>query len=382
MKFLLRISRVIVGVLFIFSGLVKANDPMGLSYKMQEFFEVWNIHWLDQYALVFSIGMIVFEIIAGVAVLLGWQMKLFSWLLLLLILFFSFLTGYAYLSGKIRECGCFGDCLPLTAGESFAKDLLLMMLILFLFANREKIKPYFNPVTNIALLIIGTVFSFSLQWYVLLHLPVLDCLPFKRGSNIPEKMKAAPGSVPDSTVISFVYNKDGKEIEFTSDKFPAGFDDSYKFVKRYDKLIRKGNAEPPIKDFVLSSSQGTDSTQAILDQKGYKLFLFIKTFDQPNPDWAKEFSVIYTYARSKNIPVYFISSDYENVGNWLHKLGLDHETCLLKCDATALKTAARVDPTLYLLKRGTILEKWSHADFDQAILEMNALPVQQPEEHH
>src|ERR1700738_4025586 len=133
MKILISIVRFIVGVLFIFSGLVKANDPLGLSYKMQEFFEVWNFHWLDNFTLAFSIIMIVFEIVAGGAVRLGWQMKLFSWLLLILIVFFTFLTGYAYLSGKVRECGCFGDCIPLTAGESFVKDLVLLALILFLF---------------------------------------------------------------------------------------------------------------------------------------------------------------------------------------------------------------------------------------------------------
>src|SRR5918997_487631 len=107
MKYLLTISRIIVGLLFIFSGLVKANDPLGLSYKMQEFFEVWGMHGLNEFTLAFSITMIAFEIIAGVAVLIGWKFRLFSWLLLLLILFFTFLTGYAVLSGKIRECGCF-----------------------------------------------------------------------------------------------------------------------------------------------------------------------------------------------------------------------------------------------------------------------------------
>ena len=377
MKLFINISRGIVGLLFIFSGLVKANDPMGLSYKMQEFFEVWNIHWLDHYTLIFSILMIVFEIVAGIAVLLGWQMKLFSWLLLLLILFFTFLTGYAYLSGKIRECGCFGDCIPLTAGQSFTKDLLLLVLVLFLFANRGRIKPYLSPVANISILILGTVFSFSLQWFVLLHLPVVDCLPYKIGANMPDKMKIPPGALPDSTVISFVYNKNGKEIEFTADRFPADFDDSYKFVKRYDKLIRKGNAEPAIKDFVLITESGTDTTQAILDRRGYKLFLFVKSFDNPAPEWMKELSVIYTYVVSKNIPMYLITSDHDAVKAWLKGSGFNRNVTLLKCDATAVKTAARVDPTLYLLKRGVILEKWSHADFDQTILAMNALPQQE-----
>ena len=144
MRILLNITRIIVGVLFIFSGLMKANDPLGLSYKMQEFFEVWGWSFLDNYTLAFSVAMIAFEIIAGVAVLVGWQMKLFSWLLLLLIVFFTFLTGYALFSGKIRECGCFGDCIPLTADQSFMKDLILLVLIGFIFWQRNNIKPALN----------------------------------------------------------------------------------------------------------------------------------------------------------------------------------------------------------------------------------------------
>src|SRR5882762_3511721 len=179
MKYLLIIVRFIVGVLFIFSGLIKANDPLGLSYKMQEFFEVWKFNWLDNYTLTFSIIMIVFEILAGVAILLGWKMRLFSWLLLLLIIFFTFLTGYAYLSGKVKECGCFGDCIPLTAGQSFTKDLVLLVFILFLFFFRDRIRPPAPQLASVALLILATILSFSFQWYVLVHLPVVDCLPYR-----------------------------------------------------------------------------------------------------------------------------------------------------------------------------------------------------------
>ena len=133
MKRVLTIIRWLVGLLFIFSGLVKANDPLGLSYKMQEFFEVWGWNGFHDYTLSLSLIMNTFEIGAGVAVIVGWQQKLVNWLLLLLIIFFSFLTGYALLSGKIKTCGCFGDCLPLTPAQSFGKDLVLLLLILVLF---------------------------------------------------------------------------------------------------------------------------------------------------------------------------------------------------------------------------------------------------------
>ena len=137
MKILINTTRAIVGILFIFSGLVKAIDPLGLSYKMQEFFDLWHMTQFNNQTLWLSVMMITFEIIAGAALLLGWQMRIFSWLLLLLILFFTFLTGYAYLSGKFKNCGCFGDCIPITPLTSFLKDLVLTALIVFLFGNRH-----------------------------------------------------------------------------------------------------------------------------------------------------------------------------------------------------------------------------------------------------
>src|ERR1700712_1465893 len=230
-------ARLLVGILFIFSGLIKANDPLGLSYKMQEFFEVWNMPWLDNYTLAFSVVMIVFEILAGVAVILGWRMRLFAWLLLLLIIFFSFLTGYAVISGKVRECGCFGNCIPLQAMGSFIKDLILLLLITILFIYRKEINSGTSSRSSLIILTLTLVFSFAVQWYALRYLPLIDCLPFKKNANIFEKMKPPPGATPDSSVIHFVYEKDHKHMEFSADQLPADLDSSYTFVKRYDQLI-------------------------------------------------------------------------------------------------------------------------------------------------
>ena len=376
MKILISITRTLAGILFIFSGLVKADDPLGLSYKMQEFFDAWNFHWLDHFTLAFSIGMIGFEIVAGVALLLGWRIRIFSWLLLLLIVFFTFLTGYAYLSGKVRECGCFGDCIPLTAGEFFAKDLILLVLIVFLFSVRDRIRPLLPPTANAAVFIGAAIFSFLFQWYVLVHLPVVDCLPYKAGTNIPDEMKPPPGAIPDSTVITMVYEKDGKRVEFDATHFPADFSDSYHFVSRYDKLIRKGNAEPAIKDFELTTGDNTDTTDAVLAAKGYKLFIFMKEVTDYHPTWNKDLSIVLTMARAKQIPVIFITGEYENTTSWVGQQGLTGLVTVLKCDGTAIKTAARANPTLYLIKGGTILRKWSYADFRKAIPAVNELPSQ------
>ena len=375
MKTFLNISRFIVGVLFIFSGLVKANDPLGLSYKMQEFFEIWNMHWLNDYTLAFSILMITFEIIAGVAVLVGYKMRLFSWLLLLLIIFFTFLTGYALFSGKVRECGCFGDCIPLTADQSFMKDLFLLVLIIPIFIYSNRIKPALSVRNSIIILFFSTVLTIALQWFVLLHLPVVDCLPYKVGNNIPEKMKAPPGSIPDSTVINFVYKKDGKDVEFTAESFPDDFDDSiYTFVKRYDKVVRKGNASPKIKDFALKTFYGNDTTDALMGEDRYQVYLFLK--EGYNTDrWPAILNLVLASAQEKHIEPFLVTSiPFET----LRGKALKQFTMMtpLACDAVAIKTAARANPTLFLVKNGNILGKWSYADLDQAVKALQGLPVQ------
>jgi uncharacterized membrane protein YphA (DoxX/SURF4 family) len=364
-KTFLNTARLLVGILFIFSGLIKANDPLGLSYKMQEFFEVWNLAALDTWTLGFSVIMIVFEILAGVAVILGWRMRLFAWLLLLLIIFFSFLTGYAVISGKIRECGCFGNCIPLQAMGSFLKDLILLLLIGILFVYRKEIQPFTTSGNSRLILIITLVFSFSIQWYALRYLPLVDCLPFKKGSSILEKMKPPPNAIPDSTVINFVYEKNHKTLEFPASQLPADLDSSYVFIKRYDKLIRKGNNEPEIKDFSLISESGNDSTYQILDRPGYLVMLISRSFPQINPHWNKAFMLLYTLAKSKNIPVILVTSNKAEALAWLKANNLNIP--VFGCDATAVKTAARADPTLYFLKKGTILDKWSYANLELMI---------------
>jgi len=378
-KTFLNTAQLLVGILFIFSGLIKANDPLGLSYKMQEFFEVWNMPALDAYTLGFSIVMIVFEILAGVAVILGWRMRLFAWLLLLLIIFFSFLTGYAVISGKVRECGCFGNCIPLQAMGSFIKDLILLLLIAILFIYRNEIKSHLSSRSSLIILALTLVFSFAVQWYALRYLPMVDCLPFKKNANIFEKMKPPPGAIPDSSVIHFVYEKNHKAMEYTAHELPTDLDSSYTFVKRYDKLIRKGNAEPEIKDFSLISSSGSDSTVQILGRTGYQLMLISRSFPSGAQTWDKTFLLLYTLAKSKNIPVILVTSNRTEGENWLNKNALSNDVPIFGCDATAVKTAARADPTLYLLKKATILDKWSYANLDMAIPSIAELPVQQNE---
>jgi uncharacterized membrane protein YphA (DoxX/SURF4 family) len=365
MKAIINISRVLVGVLFIFSGLVKANDPLSLGYKMQEFFEIWNdglakgsfflnhtlinlFDYFHEHSLALAIVMIAFEIIAGAALLLGWKMKLFSWLLLLLIVFFTFLTGYALLSGKFKNCGCFGDCLPISPKTSFIKDLVLLILIGFLFTQRKKIKPVFSTgVTALSMLAV-TILSFGIQWYMLTYLPFADCLPFKKGNNISEKMQLPPGARPDSFAIRFVYEKGGKQFEFSPVELPPDLA-TYKFVSRVDKLIKKGNAEPLIKGFALSGTTDEDSTQVVLNQP-YAVLLFCENFSVPVSKWKDSFSKLYAVVKGKSIPVYLITTQPREAANAVTGTSFS-DIQIFKCDYTAIRTAARTNPCIYLLEK-------------------------------
>jgi len=372
MKTLLGIVRIIVGVLFIFSGLVKANDPSGLSYKMQEFFDVWGWSALNNYSLAFALLMNTFEIVAGVAVLLGWRMKLFSWLLLLLIIFFTFLTGYAVLHpDKIKTCGCFGDCLPLTPMQSFLKDLLLTLLILFIFIKRNIIRPVFSASVNAILLTITVLFCGIAQAYVLKHLPVVDCLPYKTGNNLIEKMKIPEGALPDSFAIRFKYKKDGKDVEFDMNNFPEDFNDStYQFVDRYQKLIRPGTAQAPITDFSLTSINGTDTTAAIFSQPDPYVMLFLKDANTAEKDWAKNVLEVSKACQQKQIPLFVVTATVDAAQKQLQN---NNNINFLKCDATVIKTAARVNPTYLVMKQATVLGKFANDDFKKAITKIQSL---------
>ncbi len=373
MKPAVNIARVIVGLLFIFSGLVKANDPLGLSYKMQEFFDLWGWGRFNSWTLLMSVLMNAFEIIAGFALLLGWRIKLFSRLLLLLIIFFTFLTGYAYLSGKFTNCGCFGDCLPIPPKVSFLKDLALLALIGFLFWQRKKIKPLFGQgVTTVSMFGI-TVLTFGIQWRALSNLPFVDCLPFKKGNNISEKMKIPPGSRPDSVAIRFVYQKAGKQYEFSPADLPPDLG-SYTFVSRKDKLVRKGNADPPIKGFTLSGVTDIDSTQIVLSQP-YAILLFCEDFSVPVTRWEKEFSEIYTATITKNIPAYMITSQPADAAKNISGRSFA-AIPVFKCDYTAIRAAARTNPCLYILNKGTVVGKWSRHDFSSAKKTLDQITVQ------
>lgn len=372
MKAIVNIARLIVGCLFIFSGLVKAIDPLGLAYKMQEFFEAWSnagimkgfMSWLDGQALLFSVSMITLEVVLGIALLLGWQKKLVSWLLLLLMLFFTFLTSYVLFSGKIRACGCFGDCIPLTPIQTFTKDIILLVLVLLVLSGRKHISPVFTNKINAGLFFICLLAVIGLQWYVLKHLPVKDCLPFKMGNNILELRKMPKDAVPDKYDYRFVYKKNGQQKEFGMNDLP---DSTWEFVDRKQVLIEKGkNNMPLINDFILKTAAQTDTTEALLQTPGEYYLLFVKDVTRISAkDDADQQLLLAKNAAGKK--VFVIASEREKTEARYAGLPVKASVTVLTCDATALKTAARNNVTLYLMEGPVVKNKWGGADIKKAL---------------
>src|SRR6185437_10763291 len=215
MKVINFLCRIFLGGLFIFSGLIKINDPYGFAYKLDEYFEIFSHDFSPiftsfiPYSLFFSVFISGFEIILGVAILLYYRMNLVMWLTLLMMVFFTFLTFYAFWWDKVKECGCFGDAIKLTPKISFYKDLVLTALTLVLFAQRKRLLSKFNGVSGHIVMAVTTFISFYIGYHAIEHLPYKDFLPYKVGNNIKEQMKA-----PEAPKYKYIMTKDGKQYEF------------------------------------------------------------------------------------------------------------------------------------------------------------------------
>jgi hypothetical protein len=280
--------------------------------------------------------------------------------------FFTFLTAYAYLSGKFKNCGCFGDCLPITPLTSFLKDIALLVFIVFLLFTQRYIEPLFTNAGRRFFMLCALALSVGLQWYVLNYLPLVDCLPFKKGNNISQQMKIPAGALPDSFAIRFVYEKGGKQFEFSPETLPADLA-TYKYVDRIDKLVRKGQAEAPIKGFSLTGATA-DSTEIVLNQPN--ALLVICDVFKDSKSRLSDLQNIRAAAQQKKIPVYVVTSaSIPFVTNILNNNGLG-DIQVFSCDNTAVRTAARTNPTFYLIRQGTIISKYSYCQAGKTIADL------------
>ncbi len=362
MKLLTTFSRIFVGVLFIISGFIKANDPLGFSYKLDEYFLVFHMTWMSNISLFLAMFICVFEIALGVAALIGYRMRMTTWLLMLMIVFFTFLTFYSAYFDVVKDCGCFGDALHLKPWESFGKDIILLVFISILFFRRWDIKPLLSESAGRMVFYASILVSGFFTWYCYTHLPVKDFRPYAIGKNILEGMKLPPGAVTDSTVMVFIYEKDGKKMEFGMDQV-GDLDSTYTFVDRMDKKVREGD-QAPIHDFSITDPAGGDHTGEVLNTEDYVFMLVAYDLHKTNEKVQTKINAFVEECNKRNILFIGMTSTPANetdIFRHEHNSMFDYYFC----DATTLKTIIRSNPGLVLLKKGTVVDMWHFNDFPE-----------------
>lgn len=363
-QYLLWFCRLFVGLLFIFSGLVKANDPLGFGYKLQEYFEVFHTTFLNDYAAAISILICALEIILGIALLVGYRALQVSWGLLLLILFFTFLTFWSAAFDVVKSCGCFGDAIPLTPWQSFLKDLVLLALIAFIFIKRKYIQPLFSykGVMN-TFMVAAVIFSFGVGIYTYNYLPFVDFLPYQVGANLPENMRIPPGAPKDEYVITYSlkHKKSGETQKMTDKEYlktEIWKDANWEIVGEPQNQLLKKGYEPKIRDLIIADSQGTDYTSEIIENPYYNLIVVAYNLDKANDNGMGNINAIAANAADNyNVRTVLLTSNTSEsaeVYRKKHKLIME----IFNADAVPLKSMVRSNPGLLLLKNGVVINKW------------------------
>jgi uncharacterized membrane protein YphA (DoxX/SURF4 family) len=364
MKLLTHFSRVIVGVLFIISGLIKLNDPIGFSFKLEEYFgaNVLNLEFLIPYALALAVAIVIFEVVLGVMLLVGYKKKFTVWSLLLMILFFTFLTFYSAYFNKVTDCGCFGDALKLTPWQSFTKDVVLLVFIIILFINKKHIKRIFGRVATNVAVYASLALCILFGYYVLNHLPAIDFRAYKVGTNIKEGMAIPEGAPKPVYEMVFLYKVNGVEKEFTDkelDKIP----ENAEFIDRKDKVVVEGYV-PPIHDFTIEKD-GEDFTETMLEEPKLALIISYDLAKASDEGLAKMEAFAKKAQQAGYKVIGMTASDETLIAQkkQQHKLSFDYYFC----DATTLKTIERANPSIVLLEKGTIKGKahWNDSEYLQ-----------------
>lgn len=359
MKIIVGISRILVGALFIISGLIKLNDPVGFSFKLKDYFapEVLDLSFLVPYALLIAIFVVIFEVLLGVALLLGYLKKFTLWALLLMIVFFTFLTFYSAYFNKVTDCGCFGDAIKLTPWESFSKDIVLLVLILILFVGQKYIQPFFTKGTRSILIFASFVACLGITYYVLLHLPIIDFRPYKIGANIREGMAVpenAPGPIYE---YKWTFNINGKEEVITTNGEYPQIDGE--LINTETEMIQEGYT-PPIHDFTMERD-GEDYTTQFLEEENL-VVIIAYSLGNTEKDGYIPIKEITDKALENGYNVIGLSASSQEMTEALveqYKLNFK----FYFCDETTLKTIVRSNPGILELDNGTIKQKlhWNDA---------------------
>ncbi|MFT5736011.1 MAG: putative membrane protein YphA (DoxX/SURF4 family) [Maribacter sp.] len=365
MRYIIGLVRVFVGLLFIVSGFIKLNDPVGFSFKLEEYFSpsVLDLSIFIPYALAISILVVIFEVLLGVMLLIGYKVKFTLWSLLGMIVFFTFLTFYSAYFNKVTDCGCFGDAIKLTPWESFTKDIVLLVLILILFFGRKYVTPLFAPSVKKVLMALSLVVCVAYAYHVLNHLPVIDFRPYEIGKNIEDGMGVPEGAPKAIYDYAWEFKVGGtQKIIVTKGDYPTV---DGEFIGVETTEIQKGY-EPPVHDFTIEQD-GEDFAASLLQEP--KLVMVV-AYDLRKSNTA-------VFNEIKKVTDNALVNGYRVIG--MSASGADQTDDLVAefrldfsfyfTDETTLKTIVRSNPGVLVLEKGTIRQKVHYNDLDELIFD-------------
>ena len=358
-KILINIARLLLGTCFVFSGFVKAIDPLGFSYKIADYLEAFDLTFFAGLSFLMAAVLAAVEFFLGVAIVLGIWKKTVSLFSLAFMLIMTPFTLYLAIKNPVSDCGCFGDALILTNWQTFFKNVVLLLFAAPLFWWNDLYNPLFGGRTGRLSAYWCLLFPLLLSGYSYRHLPLLDFRPYKIGNHLSDFMNIPDGAPVDSFETRFIYEKNGIQKEFSVEEAPLS-DSSWTFVDRKETQIRKGYT-PPIHDFVLEHPLKGDITEEVLNDTSYTFLLISPKLEKANRSANSTIDSAYQYARNYGYAFYGLTnSDNQAIDEWNYEYDSSIEYCSV--DDRTLKTMIRSNPGLILLKNGVVLQKWAFRD--------------------
>lgn len=358
----LLVSRYLVAAVFIFSGFVKAIDPLGFTYKIEDYIRAFG-GFFESFAFIAfpsAILLSTIELLIGLNLLFKVHIKATSILALLFMLVMTPLTLYIALNNPVTDCGCFGDALVISNWATFYKNLVLIVLVVIILVLNKKIINPFKPKVQSIITVAFVTLGVGLSIYCYLHLPFIDFRPYKIGVNIPNAMLIPENSPTDVYATNFIYEKNGVKKEFTLDNYPKG-DSTWQFVDQKSILLSKGYVAP-IHDFSIVNSQFKDITETVIYNQRATYLLVMYDVNITSEEGAKRAEEVYQKAKKSGTLFYALTgSADEDVQDFIQKTGVTFPFC--KTDPITLKTIIRANPGLVLIKNGTVVGKWNWRDF-------------------
>ncbi len=356
-KVLVNICRLVLAVTFILSGFVKAVDPLGTQYKLNDYLEAMHLGDLvpQTVTLMGSIALSTVEFCIGIFLLFVIYRRFTSRLALLVMSIMTVLTVWIYMADPVSDCGCFGDAVVLTNGQTLLKNIILLACAVIVAWKPLDMLRFISHTNQWIVINYTVLFILFVAGYALYDLPQFDFRPYHVGANIKEGMEVPEGAEQPQFETTFIMEKNGERREFGIDNYP---DSTWTYIDTRTVQTKQGYV-PPIHDFSITTPEGEELTEEILNDKGYTLLLISPHLEDADDSQFDLINQIYEYAEDNDYPFYCLTASGEQgISRWRDITGAEYPFALT--DETTLKTIIRSNPGLLLLKDGTVIRKWSH----------------------